>query len=208
MDIDLSKKQRVELERLNQSLEDLKKIVEDSPKFDYDRKYDLLLRSESEWSGVKDKATGKRRDLSLQFSDFEGSDVEVIDQINENSARAQIRRKIISDEKIRAIRNTARWRKLYLAVRSLETEFTGFWVTTDEIKKQRSTEIRNSEVRKRIRPVLELSDRIEAQFREGRHRDSGETMSFEQAANEAINNLDAARDTLKARRFGTIRERD
>jgi hypothetical protein len=174
----------------------------------YENKYNLLLQSEVDWSQYTDRATKKKVDLSIKLHDYEGTDLEVMDAMNQSMANTQVRRTVISGEKIKAIRNSSKWKKLYYAVKSLQEEMENFWLRTDEIKKQRSADIRNAEIFKRIKPVIDLRNKIEVYFKEGKHRDMGESLSYEYACQEALNNLDASRDTLKAKKFGVFKERD
>lgn len=208
LDIELSKLQRKAWDELKQALKVLEKQYDETPKFNYDNRYDVLLRTDRDWAEYQDKITKKKMDLSIRLNDFDGSDIEVIDQIHESSAHAQIRRSIISNEKIRAIKNSSKWKRLYYAVKALQDEMESFWLVTDEIKRQRSTGIRSAEVLKRTKAIVNLRNRIEVYFREGKHRDHGEALSYEYAVQEGLNNLDSARDVLKNRKYGTFRERD
>lgn len=201
LEIVLSKSQTKSWEGLLAALEILEQSYNDTTKFNYDSRYKNLLLSEVEYRKFEDKVTGKIIDLSIDIPRFDTSDVEVLDGINHSMSQIQARRDRISKERIRSIQNLAKWRTMYYSVRALEDQMEGFWMTVDEIKRLKSKELREAEIGLRTKVIASLRRRVEVYFKEGKHRDQGEAISYEVAVKEELDNLDSKRDVV-SRKFG------
>lgn len=208
LDIALSKFQTAQWKELLEALAILEEKYNSTKKYNYDKRYEVLLRSEKEWSKYEDVVSGKTLDLSITHEFDADADIAVLDAIHESTAHAQLRRTIISHEKIMAIKNSSKWKSLYKDAKALQAEMDAFWLKTDEIKKQRSTEIRNAEVLLRTKGIVDFRNKVETYFKEGRHRDYGEALSYEMGLTESLLDIDSTIKILMSRKFGTFKDRE
>lgn len=204
----LSDEQKQDWKALREALATLQELYEKIPKPDYDKKYGILLMEESDWANHVDKVTNKKMDLSIKLPELDESDIEVVQQFNLSMDRTQLRRDIISKEKIRAIKSLSKWKTLYFNVKMLQDQMENFWLTVPEIKNLKSSELRTSEITPRVARVIELKGQIEVYFKEGKHKDHGEALSFETALTEELWNLDSKRDIIKKKLDLFSRKRD
>lgn len=199
LDIVLSKSQNRIWGTLTDALDQLRATFEGMKAFNYEKRYAVLRMSEKDFKHFRDKLSGNDVDMSISIPRLDVSDLEALDGMNEALAQIQLRRDYFSRELVRSIENLATWKSIQKNAKDLEEEMRSFWMTVDEIKRLKSKELRESEIDMRIKGIIKLRSRIEVYFREGKHRDHGEAMSYEQALRITIENLDAKRDNASRR---------
>lgn len=195
--VTISESQKAERQELKDAFNTLEERYNKMKKPDYDEKYRVLLMNESDWEDYVDPVTQKKKDLSYKPPDFTESDIELIQSFNQAMDRVQLRRDIISSQRILAIKNMAKWKTLYFDIKSLQDQMESFWFTVIEIKALKSSELRSSEILLRTADVYELRRKVEVYFKEGKHKDHGEALSYEYAISEQLWNLDSKRDVIK-----------
>lgn len=185
-----------ELERIEEAYQTLSKRYEDLLRFNYEKRYEALLRTEVDYANyVVDKAMGEVQDLSITMAKFDHPESQSLQSINKALLNISLRRDMISKEYIRSIQNLANWQSLSNDIEAFYQRAFDYLLTFEEIKGLKTIGDKSAEIHQHIPHILDLKNDINRYYRKDGNIVYGEAYNYRIAVKEVLEDLDMKKET-------------